>query len=69
MGKLSLRKIFDKQTQVVMFSSIAIALYGYDQGEQTKSILKEIQMYMFASVENPVRRISLLNVVDWITRA
>lgn len=23
----------DKQTQVVMFSSTAIALYGYDQGK------------------------------------
>ncbi|OAP65652.1 hypothetical protein AYL99_01624 [Fonsecaea erecta] len=32
MGKYSLRKIMDKQTQVVMFSSTAIALYGYDQG-------------------------------------
>lgn len=26
------RKILDKQTQVVLFSSTAIALYGYDQG-------------------------------------
>ncbi|KIX94983.1 uncharacterized protein Z520_09293 [Fonsecaea multimorphosa CBS 102226] len=32
MGKYSLRKIMDKQTQVVVFSSTAIALYGYDQG-------------------------------------
>jgi MFS family permease len=27
-----MNKIFDKQTQVVLFSSTAIALYGYDQG-------------------------------------
>ncbi|OAL39567.1 hypothetical protein AYO20_00964 [Fonsecaea nubica] len=31
-GIFSLRKVMDKQTQVVMFSSTAIALYGYDQG-------------------------------------
>ncbi|KAK6367957.1 hypothetical protein LTS17_010110 [Exophiala oligosperma] len=28
----SMRRIMNKQTQVVMFSSTAIALYGYDQG-------------------------------------
>ncbi|KAK7894211.1 hypothetical protein LTR67_005969 [Exophiala xenobiotica] len=32
MGRFSLRRIMDKQTQVVLFSSTAIALYGYDQG-------------------------------------
>ncbi len=32
MGSFSMSKIMDKQTQVVMFSSTAIALYGYDQG-------------------------------------
>lgn len=26
----------DKQTQVVMFSSTAIALYGYDQGTHSR---------------------------------
>lgn len=26
------KKLLDKQTQVVLFSSTAIALYGYDQG-------------------------------------
>jgi hypothetical protein len=28
----NVRKVLDKQTQVVLFSSTAIALYGYDQG-------------------------------------
>ncbi|KIW89651.1 uncharacterized protein Z519_09807 [Cladophialophora bantiana CBS 173.52] len=32
MGEFSLRKVVDKQTQVVMVSSTAIALYGYGQG-------------------------------------
>ena len=31
-SKWSLSKLMDKQTQVVLFSSTAIALYGYDQG-------------------------------------
>ena len=28
-----LRKLMDKQTEITMFSSTAIALYGYDQGK------------------------------------
>ncbi|ETI23859.1 hypothetical protein G647_05666 [Cladophialophora carrionii CBS 160.54] len=32
MGRFNLRRIMDKQAQVVMVSSTAIALYGYDQG-------------------------------------
>jgi hypothetical protein len=33
MGTFNLKKLLDKQTQVVLFSSTAIALYGYDQGK------------------------------------
>lgn len=29
---------YDKQTQVVLFSSTAIALYGYDQGMMSLSM-------------------------------
>jgi hypothetical protein len=28
-----MRKLMDKQTEITMFSSTAIALYGYDQGK------------------------------------
>ncbi len=28
----------DKQTQVVLFSSTAIALYGYDQGKRSAAL-------------------------------
>lgn len=35
MAGFSLRRIMDKQTQVVLFSSTAIALYGYDQGKDS----------------------------------
>ena len=33
MGTFNLGRLMDKQTQVVLFSSTAIALYGYDQGK------------------------------------
>lgn len=29
----------DKQTQIVLFSSTAIALYGYDQGQEHSSLV------------------------------
>ena len=32
MGGLKIHRLLDKQVQVVLFSSTAIALYGYDQG-------------------------------------
>ncbi len=38
MGRFSLRRIMDKQTQVVLFSSTAIALYGYDQGKRSAAL-------------------------------
>ena len=31
-----MRKMTDKQTEITMFSSTAIALYGYDQGESAR---------------------------------
>ena len=32
MGIFEIKKLADKKTQVVMFASTAVALYGYDQG-------------------------------------
>jgi hypothetical protein len=32
MAPFNMSKLMDKQTQIVLFSSTAIALYGYDQG-------------------------------------
>ena len=32
MGRFSLKRLRETQTQVVMFSATAVALYGYDQG-------------------------------------
>lgn len=50
MVKFSLRSMVDKQTQVVMVSSTAIALYGYDQGKnkhETSELLLALGLSCF----------------------
>jgi len=42
MAGFSLRKVMDKQTQVVLFSSTAIALYGYDEGEEVPTTAQHL---------------------------